>query len=419
MNKRTIALLLTTLMSSALFCCGKADEHYPPDMGFKITDITKKTDMPEILAWDEYGVFEYTWQGKADSELYVDFEYYYNDGLSSSDREYFFTKADDSADTIIEVYGYIDFTDEENYLDPCIKQTIRLGDGNGVFECGAVTVDVISRCIDENAGGDDAEDYEFKCKKSGNGCYVEVYINGRYAAVCEITSESGSVKKYEAASYLFGRRKILDYIGQSYNEEFDKSEVFPDDMPFDIGSPTPESEQKFYRDGNIIGSLWTVRHGGRCSGKCEYPIAPKFFEYYDAELSNGYGASYISFFADNDEYYCHEMIDVYLTDRDAAPYVFQRTTILNAEEIFADVKGDVSADIIYYPCNAGAAAERDIEFNIGKAKIFYPAAIYFYVEAVIDGKVVLRAHINTQKGSSLTKFELASFIYDNYIVLTP
>ena len=418
MNKKIVALILTVVMSSALFCCGKADEHYPLDMGFKMTDITKKTDMPEILVWDKYGVFEYTWQGKANSELYADFEYYYNDDLSQSDSKYFFTRADENADTHIEVYSYIDFMDDENHLDPCIKQTIKLGDGNCAFECGSVTVDILSRCIDENAGGEDAGDYEFKCKKNGNGCYVEVNINGRYSAVCEITPVSGSVKKCEAASYLFDRRKILGYVGNSYNEEFDKSEVFPDDMPFNIGSPTPESEHKFYQDGDIIGSLWTLRHEGRCRVKCEHPIAPEFFQYYNFELSTVYDASYLSVFADGNRY-CHEMIDVYLTDRDVAPYIFQRTTILNAKEIFSDVKGDVCADIIYYPYNAEEAVEHDIEFNIGKSKIFYPAAIYFYVEALIDGKVVLRSHINTEKGSRLTKYEVANFIYDSYKVLTP
>ena len=69
MGKRIIATIISCITVFMMFGCG-GGEKYPPDMGFKITDITKKTEIPEKLAWDKYIVDEYTWEGKADRELY-------------------------------------------------------------------------------------------------------------------------------------------------------------------------------------------------------------------------------------------------------------------------------------------------------------------------------------------------------------
>ncbi len=425
MGKRIIATIISCITVFMMFGCG-GGEKYPPDMGFKITDITKKTEIPEKLAWDKYIVDEYTWEGKADRELYDDFEYYYNVEMPWKNTKYYFVEADENAETYIEVYNeeividdfFSDENDNEDELYPCIRQTIKLGDGNGAFECGAVTVEMLSRRLDEKADGNKASDYEFKCKKSRNGCHIELYINGQYAAVCEIASENGSVKKYEAASFLFDKRKILDY-DYGYNREYDSSEVFPDNMPFTIGSPTDESMKKFYQYGNILGSLWTARHGGKCIGKCEYPIGPGFMEYYRSHISEEYGSSYLSLFCDNDELYCHRIIDVFMTDIDPAPFYGHITRILNAKEIFPNIEKTMYADVIYYPCDASLAANREINFNITKSRLQYPAATYFYAEGVIDDKVVFRMHVNTSSGYELTKYELANYIYNNYKVLTP
>lgn len=416
MGKRIIATIISCITVFMMFGCG-GGEKYPPDMGFKITDISKKTEIPEKLAWDKYIVDEYTWEGKADRELYDDFEYYYLSEVSWEKGKYYFVEADENAETFIKVYREPWDADHDDDQDPCIQQIIELGDGNGAFECGAVRIEIWSRAMIAGSGGENA--YEFKCKKSRSGCHIELYIDGQYAAVCEIASENGSVKKYEAASYLFDNKKILYDYNDSYDREYDSLEVFPDNMPFTIGSPTKESMKKFYREGNTLGSIWTARHGGRCIGKCEYPIGPGFMEYYRSHISEEYGSSYLSLFCDNDELYCHEIIDVYMTGSDPAPYYTHITHILNAKEIFPNIEKTMYVDVIYYPCDASLAANREINFNITKSRFRYPAATYFYAEGVIDEKVVFRMRVNTSSGYELTKYELANYIYNNYKVLTP